>query len=96
MIQSPNSFSTEKLLILQILQRAILDYLEPEKIFPYREKERHYKSARSFLFDNNHYIEFGDWCVDIHSLLQEVDLSLEVIRKRILEVEEKRGRAMRP
>lgn len=79
----------EKAIVLAVLYRAILDYLYPKTIKTTNPHLVHIDkietSAHSFLFSDNHTVDWGDYTLTVEQLLDTVDIDIKTIRRMVIE-----------
>jgi len=88
-VESTPCYIEDALLILQsIVSQAIQDFIKYHQAKRNKKAEEIYQSAKTFLFDDDHRIDYGDMQLSLRDMLayiaKESDINLTMIREDIL------------
>jgi len=76
------------IIFLKIIEQAIRDYFNLSKSCIPIEMQ-YYESASGFLFDNDYFIQWGGFEIDLDDILDYVGIDQEWFRKKLLVILER-------
>ena len=70
-----------RILLYKIIEQAVRDYVNLYRFIDNKSIEN-WESAVSFLFEEEYYIDWGDYPINLKEILAELDIDLEWFRDR--------------
>lgn len=71
-----------RFLVLKVLEQTVRDY-ESLSNSTVSSEQAVWETARSFLFDDDHFLMWGDWELTTEDLLDMVDLDIHWVRQQV-------------
>jgi len=79
-----------KLIMLKVLEQAVRDFCSTPSTIP---EKTSWEIAKSFIFNDDHYIDWGEEVINLQEMMAILDIEIDWIRRQTMKRKNNNGKA---